>query len=66
MEDIHGYDAEFLDDVPDHLKCTICLMVLKNPVQLADCGHRFCYDCYVSIKNCAATRYDFSCAFMKV
>lgn len=57
MDDIHGFDANFVDDdLPDHLLCSICLMILKNPVQLADCGHRFCSDCFTSIKDHSASR----------
>ena len=25
--------------------CTHCLLLLRDPVQLIDCGHRFCQSC---------------------
>ena len=34
----------FVDVLPDHLKCPICLCVLQSPFQ-TPCGHRFCRDC---------------------
>ena len=29
----------------DELSCSICLSVLNNPVELAECGHMYCYTC---------------------
>ena len=58
MEDVYGYDANFIDLVPDDLKCGVCMMALKLPMQLADCGHRFCYDCFMKVKDSSALRYE--------
>ena len=40
-----GYHYEFVDEVPDKLRCSICLLPLKDPVQVTKCGHRFCKGC---------------------
>ncbi|XP_062514736.1 TNF receptor-associated factor 6-like [Corticium candelabrum] len=39
-----GFDAVFVEPVVDRLRCAICLLVLREPVQ-TDCGHRFCASC---------------------
>ena len=57
MEDDGGYDAQFVCDVSDDLKCTICHFALKDPVQLADCGHRFCQTCFTKMKDYSVSRY---------
>lgn len=46
-----GYDNDFVDDLPDSLKCAICCFALRNPIQLATCGHRFCKICFEGIKE---------------
>ena len=51
MEEDHGYDAPFVSDVFDFLKCVVCHMVLRNPIQIMNCGHRFCHPCFERIKN---------------
>ncbi|XP_062514735.1 TNF receptor-associated factor 6-like [Corticium candelabrum] len=39
-----GFDAVFVEPVVDRLRCAICLLVLREPVQ-TDCGHHFCAGC---------------------
>ena len=51
MEEHHGYDAVFVNEVTDHLKCVVCQMVLKDPVQIMGCGHRFCQKCFERIQK---------------
>lgn len=40
-----GYElTRFVDEIDEELLCTICKMVLKNPVQ-TPCYHTFCSEC---------------------
>ena len=43
-----GYDVEFVEDLGEKYRCSICLFVLKDPVQ-TECGHRFCKTCIESV-----------------
>lgn len=57
-----GFDAEFIEAIPDDLTCIVCHLALKDPVQIAECGHRFCSICFVQIKTYAIERpIDFTC-----
>jgi len=41
-----GYDVEFVDKLEQNdVTCCICLLVLKEPMQAEECGHRFCKSC---------------------
>ena len=46
-----GYDYEFVSDSPDELKCSICLLVLRDPSLTSCCGKHFCQSCISRIKN---------------
>ena len=50
MGDEYGFEATFLDDIPEDIKCAICHLVLKDPLQL-QCGHRFCTPCFDRMKR---------------
>ena len=52
-----GYDANFVTELLDHMKCPTCLHALKKLVHLVDCGHRMCQCCYDQLKDYAQTRY---------
>ena len=52
-----GYDAHFVEEVQDFLKCSICHFALKKPMLVVACGHRFCESCYNQMKDYATTRY---------
>ena len=40
-----GYDVEFVNEEPSNIKCCICKLVLREPMQAEQCGHRFCRSC---------------------
>lgn len=47
-----GIDAElFVHAVPQDSYCFLCNAVLENPLQLAECGHYFCVECFESWKE---------------
>ncbi|XP_066931664.1 TNF receptor-associated factor 6-like [Clytia hemisphaerica] len=46
-----GYDVEFFENEPDDVTCSICLMVLCEPMQAEECGHRFCRTCLEELRK---------------
>jgi len=50
-ESIGGYDYEFIEVLPDDLTCTLCHFAYKEPVQIEDCGHTFCKECFHRMKD---------------
>ena len=52
-----GYECDFVSKVPEDYICVVCLHALKDPVQVADCGHRLCKPCYNQLKDDAEARY---------
>ena len=44
-----GYDEEFVDEIDRDFECAICQLPYRDPVQLKDCGHRFCKDCITRV-----------------
>ena len=51
MEEQYGIDANFISEVADNLKCVVCHLVMRQPVQIMTCGHRFCKPCFERIKG---------------
>ena len=49
-EDHERDEIEFVDPLPDELKCSICLLVFKDPI-LTDCGHLFCQACIAPVSS---------------
>ena len=45
MASKRGYDVELLNTVDRKYACQICLLILRDPVQLSECVHRFCKPC---------------------
>lgn len=40
-----GYDVDPIEAIGRRYECQICLLILRDPVQLSECGHRFCKLC---------------------
>ncbi|XP_057302613.1 TNF receptor-associated factor 4-like [Hydractinia symbiolongicarpus] len=51
-----GYDYFFASSVPVDLTCVVCHSAMRDPVQIVNCGHRFCNLCYEKIKQHSLTR----------
>ena len=41
----------FIAEVPDYLNCIICTKILRNPVQIIACGHKFCEVCFQGVRQ---------------
>lgn len=52
-----SYDYDFVNDVPDELVCVLCHLALKEAVQMTDCGHRLCKQCFNQLKEYALRRF---------
>jgi len=50
-----GYDYVFISDIPEDLVCSLCHFPFKNPLQIEECGHIFCSDCFEQTKDHAET-----------
>ena len=51
-----GYECNFLIEVPEDFICVVCHLALKDPVQMAECGHRLCRPCFEQLKDHAERR----------
>ena len=47
----HGYHVDFVTAPPDYLRCMICQLVLRDPVQIMTCGHHYCQHCFQRVKG---------------
>ena len=49
-----GYEENlFTNKPPEYLRCGACSLVLKEPVVLIDCGHKYCSTCFDTLKTSA-------------
>ena len=48
-----GYDCEFVEHVPSEVQqeCSVCLLILKEPVITSCCGYSFCRACIDKVKS---------------
>ena len=51
MEEQYGFDANFISEVQDYLKCVVCHLVLRQPIHIMRCGHCFCEPCFERLKS---------------
>ena len=62
MSEQGGYDLSFVAEVPDYLQCVVCQLVLRDPVLIIACGHRFCGQCFRQLQARATTAHvQFTC-----
>jgi hypothetical protein len=43
-----GYLIHCIEKVDNKWKCIYCLLIIKEPIQLTECGHRCCRGCFES------------------
>ena len=48
MDKLAGSVYSFVEPLHSRYECSICACVLHNPVQVEECGHRFCQGCIIS------------------
>jgi E3 ubiquitin-protein ligase NRDP1 len=42
-----GIDSDrFVSSIGDELQCSICCSILEKPIQIRECQHTFCKDCF--------------------
>ena len=46
-----GFDAMFMEEIREEYKCVFCWLVIRDPVQIMSCGHRFCARCFDEYKK---------------
>ncbi|XP_066935138.1 TNF receptor-associated factor 6-like [Clytia hemisphaerica] len=47
-----GYDVELVNgELENDITCSICLFILKDPMQAIECGHRFCKTCVAGLQK---------------
>ena len=46
-----GHNYDFVNDVPEELVCVLCHLALKEAIQMVDCGHRLCKQCFNQLKE---------------
>ncbi|UJR37875.1 hypothetical protein I4U23_030565 [Adineta vaga] len=50
-----GYQVNGMDKAQDKWKCIFCSWIIKEPIQLTECGHRGCRGCFESRMGQAPT-----------
>ena len=46
-----GFDFDFIEEPPEELNCSVCLLVLRDPHLTSCCGNHFCQSCIDKIKD---------------
>jgi hypothetical protein len=41
----HGYIVRNTNDISERYNCEFCTFILREPIQLTECGHRLCKSC---------------------
>jgi hypothetical protein len=43
-----GYEIDDIQSTSDRFKCAYCQLIIKEPIQLIECGDRCCKGCFES------------------
>lgn len=57
-----GYEIDDIEGINLKYKCLFCLLIIRDPVQLSQCGHRCCHVCS-DIKAASNTEEGIECPF---
>ncbi|CAF1078601.1 unnamed protein product [Adineta steineri] len=41
-----GYNIDDIDKANSRFKCIFCKLIIRDPIQLTECGHRSCRNCF--------------------
>ena len=41
-----GYDIDDLNNTNPRFTCIFCFLIVRDPIQLTECGHRACRECF--------------------
>lgn len=55
-----GYKMVFITEVSEDWMCIACSLILKKPVQVADCGYCFCESCYEQLRDHSKSSRSFN------
>ena len=42
----YGYNIDGIDRVNPRFRCIFCQLIIQDPIQLSECGHRCCRACF--------------------
>ena len=61
VDEIGGYDADFVEEVPKRLECPVCLLAYREPYLLNCCGRKVCSSCLrsIGVQRCPLCREEF-------
>ena len=51
LNDLSGYDCDFIDEPPNALVCPVCLLPCREPHILSCCGKKACHFCITKIQQ---------------
>jgi hypothetical protein len=47
----YGYEVTFVSGTPDYLQCPLCHLVMREPLLIVNCGHKFCGPCFRRLRE---------------
>ncbi len=55
-----GYIIDGLEETNSRFKCIFCSLIMREPIQLTECGHRCCRECF-EIRAAKTTDGNIAC-----
>ena len=60
VDDCAGYDFDFVDGLQEDQFCPICKGVIRDPLQIVECGHQCCEYCFTRSQRYGRYMYTFT------